>query len=159
MDISKEINRKFYRWHFQSGEVPLVYQSSGVPIKLYRRILFFDIFLAQAIIKDISIGGVGFITQHKLTSSLVIQLPDGTKIPCQQQHHFQVNDKLNFYGARWNEADYEKVLPLLKSYSKVAYRTREDEPEQEKVTELHKKTEPVTEQAKEKTTATDTAES
>ncbi|WP_281560409.1 hypothetical protein [Thalassomonas sp. RHCl1] len=142
MDIGKDINRKYYRWHFQSGEVPLVYQTSGVPVKIYRRVLFFDIFLAQAIIKDISIGGVGFITQHELGTSLIMQLPNGMKIPCKKEHFFQVNDKLNFYGASWSEREYKKVMPLLKTYSKVAYRARDDDSGTKKVTELHKKTEP-----------------
>ncbi|WDD99303.1 hypothetical protein [Thalassomonas actiniarum] len=145
MDIGKDINRKYYRWHFQSGEVPLVYQTSGVPVKIYRRILFFDIFQAQAIIKDISIGGVGFITQHELDASLIMQLPNGLKISCKKEHYFQVNDKLNFYGASWSEKEYKKVMPLLKSYSKVAYRARDEEKGQNKVTELHKKTEQSTE--------------
>lgn len=115
-------NRQFYRWHLQSNNIPLVFQSSGVPIKLYRRVFFYDSYIGRGIIKDISIGGVGFLSSGKLNKNIIIELPNGLKIKCTKQHQSQVNPQLIFNGASWDQSVYALVMPLLKQYSKQAYR-------------------------------------
>lgn len=115
-------NRKFYRWQFQSKKVPMIYQTTGVPIKVYRRFLFFDFYVGKGIVKDISIGGLGFIMKRRLSEHFVIELPTGLRIPCCEKHHFDIGNGLNFYGASWNTTELDEVLAILKLYSKKAYR-------------------------------------
>lgn len=115
-------NRKFYRWQFQSKKVPLLYQTTGVPIKIYRRILCIDFFVGKAIAKDISIGGVGFLISRTLGERFVVEWPTGLRISCSEKHHFYIGNNLNFYGAAWDQDEIDKVLPLLKLYSRKAYR-------------------------------------
>jgi hypothetical protein len=117
-----EPNRKFYRWQFESKSIPLIYQTKGVPIKIYRRFLFMDFFLAKAVAKDISIGGVGFVVSRKLGRKFVICWPNGKRILCTEKHHFDIGKKLTFYGVAWSEHEASQILPLLKLYSRKAFR-------------------------------------
>ncbi len=115
-------NRKFYRWQFQSKKVPLMSQTTGIPIKIYRRVLYRDIFVGKAIAKDISIGGVGFLIPLTLGEHFVVEWPTGLRISCSEKHHFDIGNRLNFYGAAWDLEEADKVMPLLKRYSRIAYR-------------------------------------
>ena len=121
-----EPNRKFYRWKFESKSIPLIYQTKGVPIKIYRRFLFMDFFWAKAVAKDISIGGVGFVVSRKsgrkLARKFVIRWPNGERILCTEKHRFDIGNKLIFYGVAWSEHEASRILPLLKIYSRKAFR-------------------------------------
>ena len=121
-----EPNRKFYRWKFESKSIPLIYQTKGVPIKIYRRFLFMDFFWAKAVAKDISIGGVGFVISRKsgrkLARKFVIRWPNGERMLCTEKHHFDIGSKLIFYGVAWSEHEASRILPLLKIYSRKAFR-------------------------------------
>ncbi|EDM68222.1 MAG: hypothetical protein COB27_017395 [Moritella sp.] len=121
-----EPNRKFYRWKFESKSIPLIYQTKGVPIKIYRRFLFMDFFWAKAVAKDISIGGVGFVVSRKsgrkLARKFVIRWPNGERILCTEKHRFDIGNKLIFYGVAWSEHEASRILPLLKLYSRKAFR-------------------------------------
>ncbi|SQD78634.1 hypothetical protein [Moritella yayanosii] len=121
-----EPNRKFYRWKFESKSIPLIYQTKGVPIKIYRRFLFIDFFWAKAVAKDISIGGVGFVVSRRsgrnLARKFVIRWPNGERIVCTEKHHFDIGSKLIFYGVAWSEHEASRILPLLKLYSRKAFR-------------------------------------
>jgi len=134
--MENEPSRKFYRWQFQSKSIPLIYQTKGVPIKIYRRFLFMDFFLSKAVAKDISIGGVGFVISRKLGHKFVVRWPNGVKVLCTEKHHFDIGHKLTFYGVSWEESEASLILPLLKLYSRKAFR---GDTKTTNVTELIKK--------------------
>ncbi len=126
VDVSTNAKqRKYLRWQFQSSNVPLVFQSRGVPIKLYRRVFLYDQYIGKGIIKDISLAGAGFISSKPLPEIVIIKLPNGATIKCAKQHQFQVNEYLTFYGVSWGKSVYQRILPFLKNYSRKAYRPKD----------------------------------
>jgi len=62
--------------------------------------------------------------------------PNGVKVLCTEKHHFDIGHKLTFYGVSWEESEASLILPLLKLYSRKAFR---GDTKTTNVTELIKK--------------------
>lgn len=122
MPDSQLTKRQFHRWYFQSKEIPLSYQSTGIPVRTYGSLMGLKRPIGQGVIKDISLGGLGFLGQPDLPKKVQLKLPNGEMIACEILHRFMVNKRLTFYGANWGKAEYQRVLPLLRQFSREAFR-------------------------------------
>ena len=55
------------RVYFHDGDTPYAEQSSGVPAQVKIPLLFFSYRVGRAVIKDLSLGGVGFLAPTRLS--------------------------------------------------------------------------------------------
>lgn len=103
------------RLYFHDGETPLEIQSSGVPAQMRVPGLLFDELVGRAIVKDLSLGGVGFIafSRYALPDRLLLLLGDCPPLYCQILHRRLVAPQLCFYGARWYQSERTQLEAVL----------------------------------------------
>lgn len=103
------------RLYFHDGETPLEIQSCGVPAQIRIPGLLFDELVGRAIVKDLSLGGVGFIASSRvvLPDRLLLLLGDCPPLYCQILHRRLVAPQLSFFGARWYRSDTAQLEAVL----------------------------------------------
>ena len=103
------------RVYFHDGDTPYAEQSSGVPAQVKIPLLLFSYRVGRAVIKDLSLGGVGFLapTRLNLPDHVCLQMENAPKLHCRILHRRQVAPLLTFYGACWypsNRREMEKIM-------------------------------------------------
>lgn len=93
----------------------IVLACDGVTVSLYQSTWHGNKAIGIANIKDIGLGGVGFISRCKLKHEQQVSIAvDDELIPIVVMRVQVINDKLNFIGARWAIEDQDKSLKIIK---------------------------------------------
>jgi len=94
----------------------------GITVTIYSKTWWNSKKLGIANIKDIGIGGIGLITSvHlKLEQRITIQLQDQL-ISIEISRIWPINNKLNFYGARWLNVDESEVIAMINKTRHVRF--------------------------------------
>ena len=119
---SDSSQREFPRWYFYNPFTELEDQISGISATLKTPSWWFDRFLANVIIKDLSFGGVGFIVPNhvQIPPHLILSLENKYSLKCEILHHRRLNRYISFYGARWEHNGRRIVLTIISKYSRLS---------------------------------------
>lgn len=114
--------REFPRWYFYNPFTELEDQISGISASIKVSGWWFDRFLANVIIKDLSLGGAGFIVPNHITipDKIIITLEDKYKIECDILHRRRLNRYIQFCGARWEPSRRRIVMTIISKYSRMS---------------------------------------
>lgn len=114
--------REFPRWYFYNPFTELEDQISGISASIKVSGWWFDRFLANVIIKDLSLGGAGFIVPNhiKIPDKIIITLEDKYKIECDILHRRRLNRYIQFCGARWEPSRRRIVMTIISRYSRMS---------------------------------------
>ncbi|MDX3774306.1 hypothetical protein QE250_09285 [Chromatiaceae bacterium AAb-1] len=125
MTESSAANRKYRRWYFAADSQPKEVQTNGVAVKLARRSWWFESFICNAVVKDVSLGGAGVLVPSTKTvpDAIVVRYEPDIRIKADVVYRQLVNDKLMFLGLNWESAAHEQRLKLLRKLSKKASRS------------------------------------
>ncbi|MCE9686212.1 MULTISPECIES: pilus assembly protein PilZ [Shewanella] len=96
--------------------VPLALACDGIRVKILKTNWFLVSQLGTASVKDLSISGVGLLSSVALVigQHICLEFEQG-KFWCEVTRTHRVQGRLNFFGARWLDADTTKVLALIHS--------------------------------------------
>lgn len=113
--------RTYPRWYFHDPEVPFEEQTSGIAGQVRRPGVFYDSLIGRIIVKDMSVGGIGFIAprRYNLPKRVVVNVGNGYPLLCEILHCRPVNRALNFYGARWYRMDRQVVMLAIARYGRM----------------------------------------
>lgn len=103
------------RFYVHDINTPFELQTSGVPATLKALGLLFSRNLGQVIVKDLSMGGVGFLasSQLQVPKRVLLCLDSCAPLACEILHQHSVAPQLCFYGGRWQERDRRKLEGTL----------------------------------------------
>lgn len=106
-DLSGADRRIDPRLYFHDGETPLELQAHGIPVVLHESGFIFQKRIGRAVVKDFSLGGIGFLAPEKwhLNKYIYVEFQDKKIYQCEILHQHSVVPLLNFYGARWYKCD------------------------------------------------------
>ncbi|MEE2024050.1 MULTISPECIES: PilZ domain-containing protein [Alkalimonas] len=128
MPITKtDVSRKYLRWYFCAANQPHEVQTKGVPVTLWQSSLFGSQ-ICKAVVKDMSLGGVGLLAplSKNVPDVILVQYDERIRMAAEVVYRRQVSDKLVFLGLSWLDAKREQRLKLLRLLSKKAYRLSQD---------------------------------
>lgn len=115
-----EVGRRLFpRWYFHNPEVPFEEQSDGIHGSVRRPNFLFDTQICRIIIKDMSLGGVGFIApkRYQLPKRVVVLVGDRYQLVCEILHRRQAGRYLTFYGARWYRVSRHDLMVAINHFS------------------------------------------
>lgn len=114
--------RQFYRWYFYDPTQPLAAQTKGVPVKL-KSTGWFGGEIGSAVVKDMSGGGAGVLVprKDKVPGKFWVCYDRNTRVKAVVKYRQQVDDKLEFLGLAWVNADPQLVLKLLRKLRRRAF--------------------------------------
>lgn len=93
----------------------IVFACDGVTVSLYKSTWRSNKTIGIANIKDIGLGGIGFISRCKLKPKQQVSIAvDDELIPIIIMRVHSINEKLNFIGARWAIEDQQKSLSIIR---------------------------------------------
>lgn len=103
------------RLYFHDNETPLEQQSTGVPVLIQAPGLLFRRQLGRGIVKDLSVGGVGFIASSRLElpPRVLLLLDDCPPLYCEILHRRPVVPLLYSYGACWYRSDRKQLEAVM----------------------------------------------
>jgi hypothetical protein len=116
-----ETGQRIYpRWYFHDPEVPLAEQSSGITGVLKKPGVLFDTHIGSAIIKDLSLGGIGFIAprRYQVPKRVVVVVGRQYPLVCEIIHRRPVDRSLVFYGAKWHRMDRRLLMLAISRYAR-----------------------------------------
>lgn len=115
-DYNGEEHRTHERTSLQQAKPEnLSMACDGITINLFKRSLFgFKRKTGIASVKDISIGGLGFLcnSQLELGGELMVKI-EGVDLNMQVVRSVPVNSRLNFYGCKWLAQPKDKIVELI----------------------------------------------
>ncbi len=117
-----ETGRRFYpRWYFHDPEVPFAEQTRGIAAELWRPGVLFDSLIGRIVIKDMSLGGVGFLAPRRfeLPERVLVVLAEQEVLGCEILHRRPVSQELVFYGARWHGLSHRRLARALSRYARL----------------------------------------
>lgn len=84
--------------------------------------------ICKAVVKDMSLGGVGLLAplSKNVPDVILVQYDERIRMAAEVVYRRQVSDKLVFLGLSWLDAKREQRLKLLRLLSKKAYRLSQD---------------------------------
>lgn len=121
-DYDPSQRREFPRWYFYNPFTELEDQISGIKATVKMPGWWFDKFLANVIIKDLSFGGVGFIVPNhvELPQHLTLVLEEKYSLKCEILHKRRLNRYVTFCGCRWEHTGRRIVLTIISKYSRLS---------------------------------------
>lgn len=110
--------RETPRLYFHDGETPFDRQSSGLPAQLLTPGFFRDHLLGRIIVKDISLGGAGFLAPVRLLvpKRILIQFDDVTLLAGDVLHRRPIEPLLCFYGVRWFQCKPQQIESVMRRW-------------------------------------------
>lgn len=120
--VSREVGRRYYpRWYFHDPEVPMEEQSSGIAGEVRRPGVLHDPLIGRIIIKDMSLGGIGFIAPRRfhLPKKVVVMVGNTYPLVCEVLHARPLSRALVFYGARWYRMDKHVLMMAISRYARL----------------------------------------
>lgn len=122
MEDSSRGRREFPRWYFYNPFTGLEDQISGINATIKIPGWWFDRFLANVIIKDLSLGGSGFIVPNhvQIPDRLRLSFEDKYNIECEVLHRRKLNRYIQFCGVRWEPSRRRIVMTIISKYSRLS---------------------------------------
>ena len=116
------------RVYFHDGETPFAEQSSGVPALVKVPLLCFASTIGRAVIKDLSLGGVGFLAPSRLEipDRVYLKMNDSPTLQCRILHRREVAPLLTFYGACWYPNNRREMEGIMAQWFKIHQQEDED---------------------------------
>jgi len=112
--------RECPRWYFYNPFTELEDQISGISGIIKTPGWWFDRLLTNTIIKDLSMGGAGFIVPQHTTvpDHIILELEGKYRLECEVLHRRPLNRYLTFYGVRWEHSRRRIVMTIISKYSR-----------------------------------------
>ncbi|GIU48804.1 hypothetical protein TUM4438_31030 [Shewanella sairae] len=99
----------------------IVFACDGLTVPLIDKNHWIKNYIGLANIKDIGLGGVGFITRCSLRINQKIYITiDNEHAPITIMRVERINGKLSFIGAKWDIESEEKIIPILNKINKMS---------------------------------------
>lgn len=117
-----ETGKRFYpRWYFHDPEIPFEEQTSGIAGEVRRSGVLYDPFIGRIVIKDMSLGGIGFIapSRYNLPRRVVVVVGKTYPLMCEILHRHPVSPSLTFYGASWYRMDRHMLMMAISRYARL----------------------------------------
>lgn len=94
----------------QREQQDISFACDGITVTLIESHYLFNKKIGIANIKNVGLGGVGFISSSTLQPKQIIDIDlDGERFQIQIMRLEKINRKLNFVGARWTDKDEKRI--------------------------------------------------
>lgn len=115
MDHNYEEQRKFQRWYLFTQQESPEQQSQGISVQLKASSLFGGK-LAQAVVKDVSLGGAGILLSAKQPVPQQFKLVYQGKYSVEAEVVYRqpLTERLLFCGIRWDKSSRHKRFDAIR---------------------------------------------
>lgn len=104
-------DREYVRFSLRQRELQdISFACDGITVSLIKCHYLFNKKIGIANIKNIGLGGIGFISSSTLQPKQIVDISlDGERFQIQVMRLEKINRKLNFVGAKWTEKDEKRI--------------------------------------------------